>query len=229
MSAFRKFRDPTTQGAFPLRGKFINVTELQNTRVIQNQEVKDLLTAIGLKMGEPPKELRYGKVLIYSDASMEWGFGAVAYFPARWLAVFFRIPVSDGTSIEVLEVEAAALGELVFAPIMEWFESVHCLGFIDNNVSLPWITAGGTMRGKAREQVNAMIVALWMSIARRRAFTWWERVSRVSNPADAPSRGEVPACPRGWRLVELRDVVRWDPLDDAAGCVRAAPDGMEWW
>jgi DNA topoisomerase-2 len=67
-SAFRKYRDPMTQGAFPLRGKFINVTELPNTRVIQNQEVKDLLTAIGLKMGEEPKELRYGKVLIYSDA-----------------------------------------------------------------------------------------------------------------------------------------------------------------
>jgi DNA topoisomerase-2 len=57
-----------TQGAFPLRGKLINVSELQNTRVIQNQEVKDLLTAIGLKMGEEPRGLRYGKVLIYSDA-----------------------------------------------------------------------------------------------------------------------------------------------------------------
>ncbi len=67
-SAFRKYRDPMKQGAFPLRGKFINVTELPNTRVIQNQEVKDLLTAIGLKMGEEPKGLRYGKVLIYSDA-----------------------------------------------------------------------------------------------------------------------------------------------------------------
>jgi len=67
-SAFRKFRDPNTQGAFPLRGKFINVMELANTRVIQNQEVKDLLTAIGLKMGEEPKDLRYGKILIYSDA-----------------------------------------------------------------------------------------------------------------------------------------------------------------
>lgn len=71
MSAFRKFRDPQVQAAFPLRGKFINVTELQNTRVIQNQEVKDLLTAIGLKMGEPPKDLRYGKVLIYSDADVD--------------------------------------------------------------------------------------------------------------------------------------------------------------
>jgi DNA topoisomerase-2 len=68
MSAFRKFRDPQFQGAFPLRGKFINVAELASTRVIQNQEVKDLLTAIGLRMGEPPKDLRYGKILIYSDA-----------------------------------------------------------------------------------------------------------------------------------------------------------------
>lgn len=68
MSAFRKFRDPQLQGAFPLRGKFINVAELASTRVIQNQEVKDLLTAIGLRMGEPPKDLRYGKILIYSDA-----------------------------------------------------------------------------------------------------------------------------------------------------------------
>ena len=67
-SAFRKYRDPMTQGAFPLRGKFINVAELPNTRVIQNQEVKDLLVAIGLKMGEDPKDLRYGKILIYSDA-----------------------------------------------------------------------------------------------------------------------------------------------------------------
>jgi HK97 family phage prohead protease len=71
MSFFRKFRDPSFQGAFPLRGKFINVTELPNTRVIQNQEVKDLLTAIGLKMGEPPKDLRYGKILIYSDADVD--------------------------------------------------------------------------------------------------------------------------------------------------------------
>ena len=71
VSFFRKFRDPNSQGAFPLRGKFINVTELPNTRVIQNQEVKDLLVAIGLKMGEEPKNLRYGKILIYTDADVD--------------------------------------------------------------------------------------------------------------------------------------------------------------
>lgn len=67
-SAFRKYRDPQRQGAFPLRGKFVNVTEMPATKIIQNQEVKDILAATGLKMGEEPKELRYGKVLIYSDA-----------------------------------------------------------------------------------------------------------------------------------------------------------------
>jgi len=67
-SAFRKFRDPQTQGSFPLRGKFLNVSEMPSSKVIQNKEVKDILAAIGLRMGEEPKDLRYGKVLIYADA-----------------------------------------------------------------------------------------------------------------------------------------------------------------
>jgi len=67
-SAFRKYRNPELQGAFPLRGKVLNVAELPAAKIVQNQEIKDLLTAIGLKMGEEPKDLRYGKILIYADA-----------------------------------------------------------------------------------------------------------------------------------------------------------------
>lgn len=66
--AFRKYRDPQFQGAFPLRGKFLNVSELPASKIIQNKEVKDILNALGLRMGEEPKDLRYGKILIYSDA-----------------------------------------------------------------------------------------------------------------------------------------------------------------
>ena len=83
------------------------------------------------------------------------------------------------------------------------------------------------MRGQAREAVNAMIVALWTSVARRKAFTWWERVASASNLADAPSRGEVPGCPRGWRLFELLGVPRWDSQWDAAGYVREEPEMAE--
>ena len=35
---------------------------------IQNKEVLSLLNAIGLRLGEDAEKLRYGKVLIYSDA-----------------------------------------------------------------------------------------------------------------------------------------------------------------
>lgn len=67
-SAFRQFRNPELQAAFPLRGKFLNVSERTNVQVAQNQEVKDLLAAIGLRLGEEPRDLRYGKILIYADA-----------------------------------------------------------------------------------------------------------------------------------------------------------------
>lgn len=67
-SAFRKYRDPMLQGAFPLRGKVLNVAELAPVDAVKNQEIKSLLIATGLKMGEEPKDLRYGKILIYADA-----------------------------------------------------------------------------------------------------------------------------------------------------------------
>jgi DNA gyrase/topoisomerase IV subunit B len=38
------------------------------SKVIQNKEVQALLNAIGLRLGEEPENLRYGKILVYSDA-----------------------------------------------------------------------------------------------------------------------------------------------------------------
>ena len=92
-SAFRQYRDPMTMGAFPLRGKFINVMELPNTKVIQNQEVKNLLASIGLKMGEEPNDLRYGKVFIYSDADPDGDSIAgllINFFGKYWPELFER-------------------------------------------------------------------------------------------------------------------------------------------
>jgi len=70
-SAFRRYRDPQTQGAFPLRGKFINVREITDSKVVQNKEVQSLMAAIGLKIGHEPKDLRYGKILLYTDADVD--------------------------------------------------------------------------------------------------------------------------------------------------------------
>ncbi len=90
-SAFRKYRDPQTQGAFPLRGKFINVRELTDSKVVQNKEVQSLMAAIGLKLGHPPKNLRYGKILFYMDSDVD-GQSIVAllinFFGKYWPELF---------------------------------------------------------------------------------------------------------------------------------------------
>lgn len=68
VSAVRKFRDPQMFGAFPLRGKFINVSEMTNTEVIKNDEAVQLMASLGIKFGEYPSALRYGKIYLYTDA-----------------------------------------------------------------------------------------------------------------------------------------------------------------
>jgi DNA gyrase/topoisomerase IV subunit B len=53
ISAVRKLRDPETIGAFPLRGKFINVLDLSTSKVIANKEAVSIMNAMGLKIGKP--------------------------------------------------------------------------------------------------------------------------------------------------------------------------------
>lgn len=71
LSAFRKFRDSQTQGAFPLKGKFINVSEMKSSEIIKNDEAVQLMASIGLKLGEEPKGIRYGRIAIYTDADVD--------------------------------------------------------------------------------------------------------------------------------------------------------------
>ncbi len=91
LSAVRKFRNTQEMGAFPLKGKFMNVHELPNTKVIKNEEAKGLMGSIGLKLGEDPKDLRYGKVYIYTDADPDGNSIAAQlmnFFAKYWPELF---------------------------------------------------------------------------------------------------------------------------------------------
>jgi len=91
LSAVRKFRNTQEMGAFPLKGKFMNVHELPNSKVIQNEEVKGLMGSIGLKLGEDPTDLRYGKVYIYTDADPDGNSIAaqlINFFAKYWPELF---------------------------------------------------------------------------------------------------------------------------------------------
>jgi DNA topoisomerase-2 len=57
-------------GCFPLRGKGLNVKKASIQKIKDNEEVKNIISALGLEIGkkyEDTKSLRYGKVVIFSD------------------------------------------------------------------------------------------------------------------------------------------------------------------
>jgi DNA topoisomerase-2 len=90
-SAVRQFRDPQLFGAFPLKGKFLNVSEMKNTEVIKNEEVINLMGSLGLRLGEEPNNLRYGKILIYTDADPDGDAIAgllINFFAKYWPELF---------------------------------------------------------------------------------------------------------------------------------------------
>jgi DNA topoisomerase-2 len=73
LNGVRKFRNAQKFAAFPLRGKFINVSELTPKNVMKNEEAQKLMSAIGLRMGEEPDwvNLRYGSILFFVDADTD--------------------------------------------------------------------------------------------------------------------------------------------------------------
>ena len=57
-------------GAFPLKGKPLNVRDTSNTKIKENDEIKNIISALGLEFGKKytsTKELRYGKVVFFTD------------------------------------------------------------------------------------------------------------------------------------------------------------------
>ena len=93
--AFRKYRTADTMGAFSLRGKFINVSEITNQKLVQNTEAVNLMAAIGLKLGQPIelKHLRYGKIFFYTDADVDGNAISallINFFFKYWPEIFER-------------------------------------------------------------------------------------------------------------------------------------------
>lgn len=91
VSAVRKFRDTQIIGAFPLKGKFINISEMKSSDIIKNDEAIQLMASLGLKLGEEPKGLRYGRIYIYTDADPDGSHIAatlINFFDRFWPELF---------------------------------------------------------------------------------------------------------------------------------------------
>ncbi|MBP8266156.1 MAG: type IIA DNA topoisomerase subunit B, partial [Zoogloea sp.] len=83
-------RDKDTQAILPLRGKVQNAWEVDRERLFANAEIHDIAVALGVDAhaaGSSPdlSELRYGKVIIMSDADVDG-----SHIQTLLLTLFFR-------------------------------------------------------------------------------------------------------------------------------------------
>jgi DNA gyrase subunit B len=66
-------RDRRFQAILPLRGKVLNVQKARLPKVLENEEIRCIFTALGVGFGEDFDEskLRYGKVILMADADVD--------------------------------------------------------------------------------------------------------------------------------------------------------------
>jgi DNA gyrase subunit B len=66
-------RDRRFQAILPLKGKILNVQKARLHKMLENEEIRNIFTALGIGLGEQQDltKMRYGKVILMADADVD--------------------------------------------------------------------------------------------------------------------------------------------------------------
>jgi topoisomerase-4 subunit B len=83
----KQARDRTSQAVLPLRGKILNVASAARDKLAQNQQLSDLMQALGASAGAHYRssDLRYDKIIIMTDADVDG-----AHIASLLITFFYR-------------------------------------------------------------------------------------------------------------------------------------------